>query len=135
VSGNRRAGSNPASAILSGTGPETQFTNALEPDARSRLVFSLHRPEELVRPAGLDDQLRGLSDETLAILSRRVNASGQVRSFDAARGGCYNFRGPAPCRPPRILPDESTPLFFACHLVLVVLEFLALNARRRRASR
>ncbi len=40
------------------TGVVTQFTNALDPDARSREVFSFHRPEELVRLASLDRQLR-----------------------------------------------------------------------------
>jgi type I site-specific restriction endonuclease len=33
------------------TGAETQFTNALEPEYRSRLVFTFHRPEELRRLA------------------------------------------------------------------------------------
>src|SRR5215217_4343019 len=33
------------------TGTVTQFTNALEPEARSREVFAFHRPEELVRLA------------------------------------------------------------------------------------
>jgi type I restriction enzyme R subunit len=32
------------------TGAITQFTNILETDARSRRVFTFHRPEELVRP-------------------------------------------------------------------------------------
>ena len=40
------------------TGTETQFSNWLEPDARSRNVFSFHRPEELIRLATLDAQLR-----------------------------------------------------------------------------
>ena len=31
------------------TGDVTQFTNDLEPDARSREVFTFHRPEELLR--------------------------------------------------------------------------------------
>src|SRR6185295_182570 len=42
------------------TGTVTQFTNALEPHARSRQVFAFHRPEELIRQAKLDDQLRAL---------------------------------------------------------------------------
>src|SRR3990170_5656672 len=41
------------------TGTVTQFTNSLEPDARSREVFTFHRPEELVRLAGLQAQVRG----------------------------------------------------------------------------
>lgn len=42
------------------TGAVTQFTNALEPEARSRPVFTFHRPEELIRLVGLDEQVRGL---------------------------------------------------------------------------
>lgn len=41
------------------TGTVTQFTNALEPDARSREVFSFHRPEELLRMTRLQEQVRG----------------------------------------------------------------------------
>lgn len=41
------------------TGVVTQFTSALDPDPRSREVFAFHRPEELIRLAGLGaDQLR-----------------------------------------------------------------------------
>jgi type I restriction enzyme R subunit len=40
------------------TGTVTQFTNALEPEARSREVFAFHRPEELVRLARLERQTR-----------------------------------------------------------------------------
>jgi type I restriction enzyme, R subunit len=42
------------------TGTATQFTNSLEPDPRSREVFSFHRPEELLRLVTKDDQVRGL---------------------------------------------------------------------------
>lgn len=42
------------------TGEVTQFTNAMEPDARSRGVFCFHRPEELVRLVQLDEQTRSL---------------------------------------------------------------------------
>src|SRR5262249_34445080 len=41
-------------------GTVTQFTNILEPDARSREVFSFHRPEELLRLVKLDVQPRAL---------------------------------------------------------------------------
>ena len=40
------------------TGTVTQFSNWLEPDARSREVFSFHRPEELIRLTNLETQLR-----------------------------------------------------------------------------
>jgi type I restriction enzyme, R subunit len=42
------------------TGKATQFTNTLEPDFRSREVFSFHRPEELIRLVTKDDQVRAL---------------------------------------------------------------------------
>ncbi len=42
------------------TGEVTQFTNALEPDARSREVFTFHRPDELLRLVNLDAQVRTL---------------------------------------------------------------------------
>ena len=45
------------------TGTATQFTNALEPEFRSREVFSFHRPEELVRLATKAQQLRQLLRE------------------------------------------------------------------------
>ena len=54
---------------LSPTSPPatvTQFTNALEPDARSRAVFTFHRPEELIRLVKLDDQVRTLLREISA---------------------------------------------------------------------
>jgi len=40
------------------TGTLTQFTNALEPEARSRDVFTFHRPEELLRLISLKEQVR-----------------------------------------------------------------------------
>ncbi|MBX3387989.1 MAG: DEAD/DEAH box helicase family protein [Phycisphaeraceae bacterium] len=40
------------------TGTVTQFTSNLDPEPRSREVFAFHRPEELIRLAGLERQLR-----------------------------------------------------------------------------
>jgi type I restriction enzyme R subunit len=40
------------------TGAETRFTNGLDPDARSRLVFTFHRPETLIEWAQQASQLR-----------------------------------------------------------------------------
>ena len=45
------------------TGTECRFTNRKEPDARSRAVFTFHRPEELIRLVKLDKQVRGLLRE------------------------------------------------------------------------
>jgi type I restriction enzyme R subunit len=40
------------------TGKETQFTNLLDPNARSRLILTFHRPEELRRMVRLQQQIR-----------------------------------------------------------------------------
>ncbi|MEI8368120.1 MAG: DEAD/DEAH box helicase family protein [Planctomycetia bacterium] len=40
------------------TGEVTRFTNSLEPECRSREVFSFHRPEELISLATSEKQLR-----------------------------------------------------------------------------
>lgn len=40
------------------TGLNSQFTNAREPNYRSREVFSFHRPEELLRLVKLENQVR-----------------------------------------------------------------------------
>ena len=40
------------------TGAVTQFTSSLEPDFRSREVFTFHRPEELRRLVNFDAQVR-----------------------------------------------------------------------------
>ncbi len=45
------------------TGAECRFTNRKEPEARSRLVFTFHRPEELIRLVELDKQVRRLLKE------------------------------------------------------------------------
>lgn len=54
------------------TGTVTQFTNGLEPHARSREVFTFHRPDELVRMAGLEAQVRGRLRELPALASERL---------------------------------------------------------------
>ena len=50
---------NPLPFAYESTGAVTQFTNLLEPDARSWEVFTFHRPEELLRLVSLDAQVRG----------------------------------------------------------------------------
>jgi type I restriction enzyme R subunit len=54
------------------TGTVTQFTNALDPDARSREVFTFHRPEELIRLATLDQQVRGLLRQMPPLNTQRL---------------------------------------------------------------
>src|SRR4051794_3646079 len=54
------------------TGTVTHFTNALEPDARSREVFSFHRPEELIRLAELAAQVRGRLRDMPALDTTRM---------------------------------------------------------------
>lgn len=54
------------------TGTETQFSNYLEADARSREVFAFHRPEELARLAGEPDQVRTLLRKLPALNRQRL---------------------------------------------------------------
>ncbi len=63
------------------TGAVTRFTNALEPDARSREVFTFHRPEELMRLAGLEVQLRA-NLRALPILDTRGLWRVQVQAIE-----------------------------------------------------
>lgn len=49
---------NPLPFAYETTGKVTQFTNFLEPDARSREVFTFHQPEELLRLVALSAQVR-----------------------------------------------------------------------------
>ncbi len=44
------------------TGTLTQFTNLLDPSPRSRVVFAFHRPDELLRLVGREEQLRRALD-------------------------------------------------------------------------
>ena len=48
----------PLSFAYESTGAVTQFTNSLEPDFRSREVFTFHRPDELARLVKLESQVR-----------------------------------------------------------------------------
>jgi type I restriction enzyme R subunit len=68
------------------TGAVTQFTNSLEPDFRSREVFTFHRPEELLRLVKLDAQVRAnvralpeLRDDRLWSVQREA-----IRNLEAA---------------------------------------------------
>lgn len=62
------------------TGKLTQFTNSLEVNARSRPVFTFHRPEELIRLAKLDDQVRTLLTKMPALDTTRLWAA-QIESI------------------------------------------------------
>ena len=54
------------------TGKITHFTNGLDPDHRSREVFSFHRPEELKRLVELECQLRSNLREMPALEPGRL---------------------------------------------------------------
>lgn len=54
------------------TGTITQFTNRLNPDPRSREVFTFHRPEELIRLALLESQLRANLRQMPKLLTERL---------------------------------------------------------------
>ena len=58
---------NPLPFLYESTGAETQFTNSLDPEPRSRLVFSFHSPETLAEwigtPGTPDTDTRRISEE------------------------------------------------------------------------
>ena len=54
----------PLPFLYESTGAETQFTNRLDPEPRSRLVFSFHSPETLTKWIG--------TSETLGTVPRRI---------------------------------------------------------------
>src|SRR5262245_26537891 len=68
------------------TGTVTQFTNALEPDARSREVFTFHRPDELIRLAMLDRQLRARLRDLPPLNTQRLwrVQESSIRNLEAA---------------------------------------------------
>jgi type I restriction enzyme R subunit len=53
-------------------GIETRFTNHLEVDPRSRTLFTFHRPEELLRLAGLEKQVRTLLREMPPLMAQNL---------------------------------------------------------------
>ena len=54
------------------TGAVTRFANNLEPHARSREVFTFHRPQELIRLVNLDSQVRTLLHQLPPLDSGRL---------------------------------------------------------------
>jgi type I restriction enzyme R subunit len=54
------------------TGVQTQFTNRLDPEPRSRQVFTFHRPEELLRLLQLEQQLRSRLQHMPPLLTERL---------------------------------------------------------------
>jgi type I restriction enzyme R subunit len=71
------------------TGAVTHFTNALEPDARSREVFAFHRPEELQRLAALEQQTRTLLRHLPPLDTRRLwrVQSESIRNLERSLAG------------------------------------------------
>jgi type I site-specific restriction endonuclease len=66
------------------TGEVTQFTNTLEADARSRAVFTFHRPEELIRLAKLDRQGRSLLRLMNAAADQQTSAQSRSSRMHSA---------------------------------------------------
>ena len=64
------------------TGKETHFTNNLEVHARSRKVFTFHRPEELIRLAKLDKQVRSRLREYPPLDVTRLWGGAQIESIN-----------------------------------------------------
>ena len=76
----------PLPFLYESTGAETQFTNRLDPEPRSRLVFSFHAPETLAAWAG--------TSETPGTDTRRIAEEG--RDYPEA----YNLRQRLKAMPP-----------------------------------
>ncbi|MDE2982013.1 MAG: DEAD/DEAH box helicase family protein [Gemmatimonadota bacterium] len=69
------AWSRPLPFAYESTGKVTQFTNGLDPEPRSREIFTFHRPEELLR-------LRGLGEAQLRAQLRRMPGLPKGRLWD-----------------------------------------------------
>ena len=52
----------PLPFLYESTGAETQFTNRLDPEPRSRLVFSFHSPQTLASWLGMPRKRQALAD-------------------------------------------------------------------------
>lgn len=77
------------------TGLETRFTNLLEPEARSRSVFSFHRPETLDQWLGVMDQRRfGLA----ASLQLKAVQGRQHATWGVCKVQVKRYERPAQCR-------------------------------------
>ena len=103
---------NPLPFAYESTGAVTQFTNLLEPDARSREVLTFHRPEELLGLVSLDAQVLGklkavpaLDASTLSSVQKRAIenleqslAKNNPRSLiQMATGSCKTFTAVNAC--------------------------------------
>lgn len=89
-----------------GTGIETFFTNTLDPEPRSREVFSIHRPEPLARwiaDAAKDPahptfraRLHDLPDlDASALWTIAVVGSAPLPAWEPSRGGQWSCEGPS----------------------------------------
>jgi type I restriction enzyme R subunit len=82
------------------TGGVTQFTNHLEEEARSRGVFTFHRPEELLRLLALDDQVR--------TRLRRMPALDETRLWRVQAEAVHNLEMSLAANRPRALIQMAT---------------------------
>ena len=99
------------------TGEVTQFTNGLDPNARSRETFTFHRPEELLRLQGLEpEQLRGML--------RRLPELEQGRLWPVQHAAIRNLeRSLAHCRPRSLIQmatgsGKTYTAVSACHRLI-----------------
>ena len=93
----------PLPFIYESTGAETRFTNGYDPDARSRRVFTFHRPETLAEWSAADRREPGPAD--LPRPAEGDAAAGRARAVgQAGRGdpqpGAVPGRGPPPVADP-----------------------------------
>ena len=82
-----------AKNILISTGSEARMLPGLEPDARSRQVFSFHRPEELIRLVMLDQQPRAKLRSMPPLDRSGVPSAWNVMSSGRANQKLHMFGG------------------------------------------
>lgn len=83
------------------TGEVTQFTNGLDPDARSREIFTFHRPEELLR-------LQDLGSEQLRRLLRKMPELPQGKLWPVQHEAIANLEQSLSHARPRALIQMAT---------------------------
>ena len=87
----------PLPFLYESTGTETQFTNLLDPDARSRRVFSFHAPKTLAREIGVS--------ETPDVDARRIAEDG--RDYLAAHNLRQRLKAMAPLNASGLWPVQE----------------------------
>ena len=96
----------PLPFLYESTGVETRFTNGLDPDARSREVFSVHRPETLV--GWLEDALKNPSQPTVRARLRAMPEVDATALWPAQERALISLEASLALDKPRALIQMAT---------------------------